>query len=556
MSTISHDIQIGTRIQVDEDRATVRYIGEVANSTGQWLGVEWDNDTRGKHDGSHKGIRYFSCRSDTSGSFIRYHAKKVLLGCSFLDALTSKYIIDLTQDPNSVYDPTKDSGTVYLGGNKNIEVETVGFGKIQKAQSQLSDLKVVGLSDTKIVSEGKNQVIAKANLSIEDLDLSKNLVNDWKTVANIASQLPQLTILRLNYIRLLPPDNQLLNSSPSPFQHLKTLVLCNTHITWHHILQLEPLLLHLEDLQLSGNGISKLDYSPTQFQQLKCINLEDNCIQDWKQVDHLGSLPNLETLFLNGNHIPSIDLTPDSFKKLAYLRVDRNQLRHWDSFDILDRLPSLVKLRCHENPVFKGIHVEEIAAQVVGRIHGLTTLNGNTLTGRERIDLERFYLKLCTRDGDTQDKIVTKHPRYLDLCRVHGEPDIGPGKNNIGLGMTSTLNQRLITITLSQLPLSTEQDLLQKHQTNDLPAPVHTMTKRVLATMIVRSLRHLIQKLFGVPASRQHLYLIQQPSENEQSSENQQSSQPHSMIMDMADDLRDLKYYSIGQGDHIVVLDY
>jgi hypothetical protein len=58
----------------------------------------------------------------------------VVTGCSFLDALTSKYIVDLTQDPNSVYDPATDAGTVYLGGNKSIEVETVGFGKIQKAQ--------------------------------------------------------------------------------------------------------------------------------------------------------------------------------------------------------------------------------------------------------------------------------------------------------------------------------------------------------------------------------------------------------------------------------------
>ncbi|CAO3577068.1 unnamed protein product [Absidia cylindrospora] len=448
-------------------------------------------------------------------------------------------------------DGSKDAGALYLSGK---EVENVGFDKIQKEQSQLSDLKVVGLSDMNIVTDGEDQAITKANLSIEDIDLSKNLINDWTTVASITSQLPCLSMLRLNHIRLLPPSDTLLNSTtPSPFQHLKTLVLCNTHITWNQILQLEPLLLHLEDLQLSGNGIKELDRPLTHLKKLKCINLEDNCIQNWNQVDHLGLLPNLETLFLNGNQIPSITPTPNTFNKLAVLRVDRNQLHHWDSFDILDRLPALVKLRCHENPLFKDLHVEEVAAQLVGRIHGLTTLNGNTISDRERIDLERFYLKLCTRDGDTHDMIATKNPRFSDLCRVHGEPDIGQGKNPVGMTTTTTLNQRLMTITLSHLPLTSEQDLFQRHQNNDLPPPTYTLTKRVLATMIVRSLRHVIQKLFGIPASQQHLYLLQQQLP---SSQDHDQHQPSTVIMDISDDLRDLKYYSIAQGDQIVVLDF
>lgn len=29
---------------------------------GLWLGVEWDNPARGRHDGSHEGTVYFKCR--------------------------------------------------------------------------------------------------------------------------------------------------------------------------------------------------------------------------------------------------------------------------------------------------------------------------------------------------------------------------------------------------------------------------------------------------------------------------------------------------------------
>ena len=52
---------IGERRSYDGALCTVRYSGEVAGATGSWLGVEWDDPSRGKHDGHHKGVRYFSC---------------------------------------------------------------------------------------------------------------------------------------------------------------------------------------------------------------------------------------------------------------------------------------------------------------------------------------------------------------------------------------------------------------------------------------------------------------------------------------------------------------
>lgn len=62
MMTIPGNIQIGTRIQVNGDRATVRFIGTVEGTKGEWLGVEWDEPARGKHNGTHKGVKYFDCR--------------------------------------------------------------------------------------------------------------------------------------------------------------------------------------------------------------------------------------------------------------------------------------------------------------------------------------------------------------------------------------------------------------------------------------------------------------------------------------------------------------
>ena len=29
---------------------------------GEWYGIDWDDPDRGKHDGTHEGIKYFECR--------------------------------------------------------------------------------------------------------------------------------------------------------------------------------------------------------------------------------------------------------------------------------------------------------------------------------------------------------------------------------------------------------------------------------------------------------------------------------------------------------------
>ncbi len=51
----------GRRLSFEGNLCTVRYIGPVAGTKGQWLGVEWDDPTRGKHSGEHDGKRYFAC---------------------------------------------------------------------------------------------------------------------------------------------------------------------------------------------------------------------------------------------------------------------------------------------------------------------------------------------------------------------------------------------------------------------------------------------------------------------------------------------------------------
>ena len=56
----------GQRLSLKKQLCTVRYVGPVADKPGEWLGVEWDDPSRGKHDGTHDGVQYFTCTTAIS----------------------------------------------------------------------------------------------------------------------------------------------------------------------------------------------------------------------------------------------------------------------------------------------------------------------------------------------------------------------------------------------------------------------------------------------------------------------------------------------------------
>ena len=53
---------LGQRVEVETYRGTIRFLGPVAGSSGEWIGVEWDDIHRGKHSGENKGVQYFQCQ--------------------------------------------------------------------------------------------------------------------------------------------------------------------------------------------------------------------------------------------------------------------------------------------------------------------------------------------------------------------------------------------------------------------------------------------------------------------------------------------------------------
>ncbi|KAM3716151.1 AP-1 complex subunit [Dirofilaria immitis] len=54
---------VGDRIEAGGNRGVIKYIGAVDGYDGEWIGIDWDNPERGKHDGFLNGKRYFQANN-------------------------------------------------------------------------------------------------------------------------------------------------------------------------------------------------------------------------------------------------------------------------------------------------------------------------------------------------------------------------------------------------------------------------------------------------------------------------------------------------------------
>jgi len=132
-------------------KGTVRYIGPVVAAKNQsdiWLGIEWDINSRGKHDGScidstGTVVRYFQCEVGR-GSFVKPNIVKK--GRNFTEALLERYIsIDAPITAPDAIIPGAYVNTI-KGNTKQIEL--VGERKIRERQQVEVVIKASVRADT------------------------------------------------------------------------------------------------------------------------------------------------------------------------------------------------------------------------------------------------------------------------------------------------------------------------------------------------------------------------------------------------------------------------
>lgn len=526
----TQDPVLGVRVEVGGERATIRYKGEVPPTKGLWLGVEWDNPSRGKHDGSHNGVRYFTpvqSDSPTSCSFLR--TEKVDWGVTLMAAIIEKYGAVEGATAGVVAEDMKQLGKEM--GARFFQV--IGMDKVNAEQAQLDHLKTISVRNMS-VNGGGNENLATLLPRLRDLDMSETLLSSWREVSRICGQL-RLEVLYLSQNVLPVPDtfNQLIPN----FDRIKHLVLGQTEMSvvysWPQIVTIAGDLPSLEVLQVHNNKITQIDnINKNKFLKLKKLDLDGNNISSWEYVNNLGELPCLENLHLNGNKINKIVVSECSFKWLRSLQLTNNELDDWRSVGELDKL-TIRELRFRNNPVNEETRDSTGRQLIIARIASLAVLNGSSIDADvERKYAEFDYIKKYGEEylaikgmpeGNEKEiasqNFIQHHNRYAEIVAKYGEPEEGEFKKEV-----ETLKASLIKVAVSC------PDVICADMVRKLPP-----------TMTIHKLRALLGRLVRKHSGGSELKLSVVSSKHID----------HEVVMD--NDMRDLSFYSVEEGDKIYV---
>ncbi|KAE9556513.1 hypothetical protein FO519_000207 [Halicephalobus sp. NKZ332] len=180
---------VGERVDVNGHKGRVMYYGPIEGKPDLYLGIDWEDPERGKHDGTVNGIRYFQASKPTSGSFVAL--KSVSFGEDFVKSFLSHYVVDC--DPE---------GGLTSDSRLNRDIEFVQRDKYIKYVRNFDKLFSVSLINSS-VKYFKSADIAFPNCTA--LILSKSLIYSWETLTKITSLFPVLRLLDIshNHMELL-----------------------------------------------------------------------------------------------------------------------------------------------------------------------------------------------------------------------------------------------------------------------------------------------------------------------------------------------------------------
>ncbi|CAH0363984.1 unnamed protein product [Pelagomonas calceolata] len=511
---------VGTRIRDDNDfRGTIRYVGPVATSTkdpnATWYGVEWDDATRGKHDGAvekdSQEIRYFTCPAG-AGSFVK--PKKVDRGSSLVEALRQKYVgldapveAPLGVDKNEAdsrdflkgsTEQTKRNGEeitrgtfehkAYTKRGNTKAIQFCGELNVRKEQ-QLDDgvvdrvvLRCAGVSRLGSLDQASTEHLA----SLTILDLQCNLLAAWTDVGDIVKACPNLTSLDVSGNRL-----QLTSSEDlAPLRNLKSLAANGVGLkSWEEILSIGRAAPSLEVLHVGKNAgccSGKCEVKDA-FPSLRLL---DVACTDLRDATPFAALPKLDELHAAENPLLA-NITGCVFSKLTALGCAGCGFAAWSDVDALAlSCPQLTRLRFgRDNAVTSALGASEARALLVARLATVRLLNGAEVSRRERTEAEKRYIRIAKakieQGGSEQD-----HPRLKALIEEHGEPMSKLASSNQG----GPLGANLVTLTL--------RCMCAEQCTKE---PVR---KKFPGSTKISMLKRISTRVFGVDAAEITLYFV------------------------------------------------
>ncbi|KAL8847034.1 MAG: hypothetical protein Q9221_007894, partial [Calogaya cf. arnoldii] len=428
---------LGQRLSCDGFLCTIRWQGGIEGLKGQWLGVEWDDPFRGKHDGTHGGHRYFNCwsKEPTAASFIRPDSKRIDKSQTLLSALREKYGSQSIQNGAN-----EKSSAIIIGGK---EVDEVGFDAISKKQSAWSALTIVSLDGLRIknINDTSHHAqqehdeelrILSSGLKWQALDLSRNLFAGWNEITNICRSLEDLRVLKLNgnRFRIIHCD---LEVSIYSFGQLAELSLADCAVGWDGVRTLctQQRFPNLQYLSLAFNPLNELPspFLNLQLPNLTTLDLTSCNLSSLQPLSSLTHLPALSTLNLRSNPITTLNTRPSLiFRHLKTLDLTLTDLPTLSSLNpIPTTFPILSSLKTSHTPLATSPPSPRLIT--IARLKGLTVLNNTPIPPHERQNAEIYYLStitpliLAAKTDEEESEIVQEHPQWGYLCEKYGEPE-------------------------------------------------------------------------------------------------------------------------------------
>ncbi|XP_076761098.1 glyoxalase 1 isoform X1 [Xylocopa sonorina] len=518
--------EIDSRIECDGYQGTLKYVGPVGETKGLWLGIDWDDPARGKHNGTYEGVKYFKARHPTSGSFIR--PGKAKFGISCPEAIKIRYGLINDElagiDRDTLMSLQKDINAPFF--------EVVGFSKVNRKQSKFDQLKTVWLREQYVSTAGKPDELKELCPNLEELDISKNLINSWQTVADICCQLHCL--VRLNVSENYLPIEENMEVLKDSFLTVQYLTMAKMNYNWFDIQRCMCMFPSLQEISVYFNIINIIQ-KPLEDDNLMKIcklTLEGNFISSWDEILKLGSLPCLEYLNLNSNKIDKIRFPTSeptaktsAFFNLQQLHISQNNISEWQSISELEKLNNLEDLKFRENPILRNENLETARQLIIARISKLKSLNGTEILHDERRGAEFDYLKLyltkwieTENNSEERNQFIIEHPRYPALVEKCGISDIPSSKTKV------EMVSNVITV---------------EFVCPDHPNQPRGIKRKLLKDMEVQKVIGLAQRLFRTGGKIPRLSFIQPDLSKDE--------------IPLDKPLQELSYYSIQDGDQVIV---
>jgi Leucine-rich repeat (LRR) protein len=527
-----------TRIRdTDGFVATVRYVGPVASAKKTeeiYAGVEWDDATRGKHDGSvisrktNEIVRHFSLKypSLTGGSFLRLKTVDVGVELS-LKLIQSRYVDEAAPlvAPNNML-----PFFARTSSGRDKPIEFLGEMKVRKRQQleDLDDISLRGMGISKGAYGEERELLTNTFQHLRELDVAGNLFSGWDDLFAVLLTFPHLTWFSFasNKIQDIPPQMEVREGG---FEKLRVLNLNKCSIdSFRTVEMLDKICPNLEELCVAFNNLSDMNEGgedadgvplPVEplngFRHLVHMDFSACNISSWSsQVHRLAHLPKLQALMLDDNPLTDsiIDKSTSEFQALENLQIAGTAIDSWAGIQSLSHLPNLKNIRFRKCPLTDVIGSGEVRAGTIARLPLIQILCASKITVKERLEAEKRYVSNVSRemlqltknvngsssneDGNEFSAIEAfkklgldeKYPRFAELVTKHKEAMI---VSNSGMG-GGTISQNALNVTITSMAAES--------CTNE------PLVRRLPASLKISRLKTMCARAFGLDVDLQILH--------------------------------------------------